>query len=367
MKILQIVKLYHPWIGGVEKIAQQISEGLQKRENIDIEVLCCSPRRERLIKEVNGIKVYRASSFGIVWGMPLSLDFFRLFKKIVKQFDIIDFHHPFPLGDLAILLFPFKAKLIVHYHSDIVRQKFFEFLFRPLILHTLKKAKKILVSSPNLIRTSPYLRKFQQKCEVVPFGIEIERFQRRDIQQTEGIREKYGEFILFVGRLNYYKGVQYLIQAIKDIETNLVIIGKGKEEQNLKNLVEKLGIQNKVFFLPHLEETQLINFYQVAKIFVLPSIFRSEAFGIVLIEAMACETPIISTELGTGTSWVNVDGKTGFVVSPRDSSVLTQAIKNILENKNLAQEFGQAGLERVKKEFLAQKMLDRIWSIYSSV
>jgi len=364
MKILQVNKLYSPWIGGVEKVVQQIAEGLNRKDDFKIEVLCCQPKGKKKIEEINGVKVFRAASFGIFWGMPISFDFFRLFKELSKEVDIIAFHHPFPLGDLAIFLFPPK-RLIVHYHSDIVRQKALSFLVKPFILNTLKKAKKIIVSNPNLIESSSYLRKFKQKCQVIPFGVDLKEIENSlSEQEQRKIKEKYGRFVLFVGRLNYYKGVDYLIEAMKDIDANLVVIGEGKESQNLKLKTENLKLKNRVFFLPHQPREKLINFYGASEVFVLPSIFKSEAFGIVILEAMACGTPVISTELGTGTSWVNQNGKTGFVVPPKNSKSLASAIKTILTQKNLSQQFGLTSQNRVREKFSLNQMIEKSTEVY---
>ena len=350
----------------MEKIVQQVAEGLSK-SHFDVEVLCIQPKGKQKIEEVEGIKVWRAKSFGIFWGMPISFDFFRLFKKLVKSVDIVDFHHPFPLGDLAILLSKPK-KFVVHYHSDIVRQKILAPFLKPLTLNTLRKSDIILVSNPNLIKTSSYLRRFKNKCRVVPFGIDFNALSMGIKQEKiDKIKNKYGAFVLFVGRLNYYKGLQYLIEAVKDIGINLVIIGEGSQEEALKKIVSELGTQEKVYFLPFQKREDLINFYQAAEVFALPSIFRSEAFGIVLIEAMACATPLVSTELGTGTSWVNQDGKTGFVVPPKDSNALKIAIKQIIENKELAQKMSQAGIDRAKEKFDLETMLIDVEKIYQTI
>jgi len=368
MKILSVSKLYYPWTGGVEKIVQQVTEGIKEKADFESEVLCCQAKGERKIETVNGVKVFRASSWRIFLGMPLSFDFFRLFKELSQKADLIDFHHPFPLGDLAFFLFRPKAKLIVHYHSDIVRQNFFGFLIKPLISHTLKKAERILVSNPNLIKSSPYLKKIQWKCQLIPFGVNLEEIKQcLDEAEIGEIKKKYKEFVLFVGRLNYYKGIDYLIEAMKDIKVNLVIIGEGKQEKLLKKKTKDLEIENKVFFLPTQERKKLINFYKVSEVFVLPSIFKSEAFGIVLIEAMACGTPVVSTELGTGTSWVNINRKTGFVAPPRNSKALKETISKILENKNLAQELGQNARKRVEEEFSLDKMLRETERVYKLV
>ena len=367
MKILQVNKLYYPWIGGVEKVVQEIAEGLNGKENLEIEILVCNPREKRVVEEINGVKIYKAGSFGIFWGLPVSFDFFKLFKKLMKEADIIDFHHPFPLANLAIFLFKPKAKLIVHYHSDIVRQKIFNLLIKPFINHTLNKAKKIIVSNPNLVKNSPYLQKFKEKCEVIPFGVDLSKFENFNEGEVQKIREKYGDFVLFVGRLNYYKGLEYLIEAMKNIEANLVIIGQGPEKKNLEIKIKNLKLENKIFFLPFQPENELVNYYRTCSVFVLPSIFKSEAFGLVLIEAMACGKPVISTELGTGTSFSNQDGITGFVVPPKNSQALAQAIKKILENKKMAQELGQNASKRVSEELSLEKMLEKISRVYKSI
>ncbi len=380
MKVLMVAKLYWPWVGGVEKVVQQLAEGINTQANtniradqllnqnksapIEADVLCCQPKGKRKTETINGVKVLKAKSFGIFWGMPVSFDFLRMFKKIVKDYDVIDFHHPFPLGDLALLLFRPKARLVVHYHSDIVRQKALNVFIAPLTRHTLKKANIIIVSNPNLIKTSPYLRQFKQKCQVIPFGVDLKILEAKDNNKIKSIKQKYGDFVLFAGRLNYYKGVDYLIKAMKGINTNLVIIGSGSEKKYLKELTKKLKISHRVFFLPLLPLKELKYFYHAASLFVLPSIFKTEAFGLVLIEAMACGTPVISTELDTGTSCVNVNGKTGFVVPPRNSKALNKAIKKILSDKKLAHKISHNCLLRVKEKFQEGLMIRKTSSTY---
>ena len=347
--------------------SNQRKSAFNQRKSASVEVLCCQPKGKGNAEEINGVKIYKAGSFGIFWGLPVSFDFFKLFKKLMKEADIIDFHHPFPLANLAIFLFKPKAKLIVHYHSDIVRQKIFNLLIKPFINHTLNKAKKIIVSNPNLVKNSPYLQKFKEKCEVIPFGVDLSKFENFNEGEVQKIREKYGDFVLFVGRLNYYKGLEYLIEAMKNIEANLVIIGQGSEKKNLEIKIKNLKLENKIFFLPFQPENELVNYYRTCSVFVLPSIFKSEAFGLVLIEAMACGKPVISTELGTGTSFSNQDGITGFVVPPKNSQALAQAIKKILENKKMAQELGQNASKRVSEELSLEKMLEKISRVYKSI
>lgn len=349
MKILQVNKFYYPWIGGVETIVQQIAEGLNRNNSCQVDVLVCQPRGKKSVENINGVNIFRASSYGILLGMPISFDFFKIYKNIFKNYDAVFLHYPFPLSFLAYFLFSPRKKLYVWYHSDIVRQKFFEFFLKPIHLFVLKRAQKIFVSNPNLIFSSNYLKKFKEKCIVIPFGIEIEKFKLTEEIKNEAfaIKSKFGSpLVLAVGRLVYYKGFKYLIEAAQNVNAKFLIIGNGPLEQELKNLINKLGLENKVFIIPSVKN--LIPYYYACDVFVLPSIFKSEAFGIVLLEAMACGKPIISTNLGTGTSWININNQTGFVVNPQNSKELAEKINLILKDANLRKKFEANALRRVK-------------------
>lgn len=351
----------------MEKIVQQISEGLNNKDDLKIEVLCCNNKNKTEKETINGVKITKSSNLKNLWGMPISFSFFKLFKKIIKEVDIVDLHVPFPLGDIAIFLFRPKAKLIVHYHSDIVRQKLLAFFLKPILNNTLRLASKIIISNPRLLENSPYLQKFTKKCVVVPFGVDINKFQKFDKSKVNSIKQKYGDFALFVGRTSYYKGLDYLIDAMKNISQKLVIVGEGKNKKILKKKVESLKLDNRVYFLAPLPESDLINFYNACSVFVLPSIFKSEAFGIVLIEAMACGKPIISTELGTGTSFVNQNDITGFVVPPKDAKSLTEAINKLLKDKKMAEIFGHSARTRIENIFTLDKMLKSTQWVYLSL
>ncbi|MDO8507144.1 MAG: glycosyltransferase [bacterium] len=368
MKILEITKLYYPWIGGVEKAVQDITEGLNDRNHTRVEVLCCQPKGPNATEKINGIKIYKASSFGIFKSMPISFSFFAQFRKLTKDFDLLAIHQPFPLADLAVFFFRPKQKIIVHYHFDIYKQKIFGLLLKPFALHTLEKAEKIIVSNPNMIKNSTYLEKFEKKCVVIPFGTDIQKIQSSiDSTKVAEIRKKYGDFVLFVGRLSYYKGVQYLIEAMKEVSANLVIIGSGQEEKRLKNLTAELGLEKRVFFLGHQPDRELYNYYKAASVFVLPSIYKSEAFGIVLIEAMACGTPLVTTEIGTGTSWINENDETGFVVTPKDPTSLSNSINKILEDSELEHRFSQNCKKRANSLFTHSKLIKIHYKLIGTV
>lgn len=360
MKILQVNKYYYPWLGGVETIVRQLGEGVNDGSDFISEVLCCNNKFTREKVKINGVKVCRARRLFALFSMPLSIDFFYQFKKKAKDFDIIDIHHPFPLALLAYLIFRPKAKLVVHYHSDIFRQRVLGFFLGPVIRKVLFLADVVIVSSPNLIASSKVLKPIKSKCRVINFGVdlnEIDELVANSEKEVEQIKNEFGNFVLYVGRLSYYKGLEYLLKSCQDLDLNLVMIGQGKEQTKLHELAKELSMEEKVFFLPHVSEQKKFSFYSAAKIFVLPSIYRSEAFGLVLMEAMAVGTPVISTELGTGTSYINKHNVTGVVVEPKDSNKLREEIDRILSNDKMLISMGQAAQRRIREEFTLEKMI----------
>jgi rhamnosyl/mannosyltransferase len=227
----------------------------------------------------------------------------------------------------------------------------------------------ILTSSPNYIESSPFLRPLKAKCQAVPLGIELERF----IKPPEALpaflaalKAKPGPLLLFTGRLRYYKGLQFLLEAMSAMpaETRLVIVGIGPQEAALKELTARLGLEDKVIFAGEISDEELPAYYAAADIFVLPACERSEAFGLVQLEAMAAARPVVSTELGTGTSYVNQHGKTGLVVAPSNPAALAEAVNKLLGDKELRESMGRRGRERARAEFSLAKMVDRLEEIY---
>lgn len=367
MKILQINKLYYPWIGGVEKIVQQIAEGLNNKNDFKVDVLVCNSEKKRITERINGVEVFRAKTIKIMLGMPISLDFLILYRNLVKNYDLIFLHYPFPLGFLSYFLFSRNKELLIWYHSDIVRQKFLEIFFKFFHLYALNKARKIFVSNPNLIESSNYLKKFKEKCTVIPFGIDFNYFKEdEDIKkQAEEIKKKFGApIILSVGRLSYYKGFEYLIETAKNIEAKFIIIGEGTLKHKLLKMIKDLKLDNKVFLIPPVSD--LRPFYSACDIFILPSIHKSEAFGIVILEAMAFGKPIISTELGTGTSWINLNGKTGLVVPPKNPEKLKEAINELLNKEDFKRILGENARKRAQ-EFSLDNFIKKISSEIKSL
>ncbi|MDP2856150.1 MAG: glycosyltransferase, partial [bacterium] len=225
----------------------------------------------------------------------------------------------------------------------------------------LKKSRKIFVSSPNLVESSKTLKNFQKKCVIAPYGVRPEFFQESDevLKQAQEIRKKFGEpLILAVGRLTNYKGFEYLIEASNNVNAKFLLIGDGALKNKLLCLIRRFCLGSKFFIIP--PASDLLPYYHACDVFILPSIKKSEAFGIVLLEAMACGRPVISTQLGTGTSFVNQDKKTGFVVEPKNSPSLARALNDLITNSALRSAFGQRAKERAS-EFTLEKFLEKVW------
>jgi glycosyltransferase involved in cell wall biosynthesis len=368
MKVLQVNKLYYPWVGGVEKVVQDIAEGLKNK--VDTDVLVCQSKGEGITEVINGVKVHRAVSLGICLSMPVSFKLPFMLRKLSKGRDILHFHMPFPLAVISYLLMRPEGRVIVWWHSDIVRQKKCLRLYKPFLMSFLKKVDRIIVATPEAIESSVFLKKFRNKCALIPYGIDLKRFRpNAEIQEKAvSIRRKYGpRLVLFVGRLIYYKGLDYLIKSMQQIDAALLLIGDGPLRSHLKNLAADLGIEDKIVFLQGISDEELPAYYHACDLFVLPSIARAEAFGIVQLEAMACGKPVINTALPNGVPHVSVNGQTGITVAPADTAGLAAAIDELLTNNDLREGYGRNAFRRVQDHFSKEQMLERIYRVYENV
>ncbi len=367
IKILQVNKLYAPWVGGVEKVAQSIAEGL--KDQTDMKVLVCQPKGQTAVKEVNGVPITYAGSFGICFSMPVSFSFFHLFRKMSKGADIVQFHMPFPLADLAYLLSGYKGKTVVWWHCDIVRQKKLMLFYKPIMDAFLKRVDCIIVATEGHINGSQYLQPYRDKCVVIPFGIDIPSFEKH---VDTGMKLKTTlpnvKKILFVGRLVYYKGAEVLLNAFAKVNgAELFLVGTGPLEESLHEQAKLDGIAEKVHFLGKLSDDELKDCQQDCDFFVLPSVVNTEAFGLVQLEAMVYGKPVINTSLPTGVPYVSLDGLSGLTVPPNDADALAQAMQKLTDDDSLRSDFGKKAYRRVREEFGMDKMMDRVLSVYRSL
>lgn len=362
MRIIQIYKDYYPVLGGIENHLRLLAEGLAARGH-QVTVLSNARGSAGEERMLNGVRVVAAGRLATLASAPLSLELPALLAR--ERPDIVHLHLPDPTGDLAQTLAR-RAPLVLSYHSDIVRQRRLLQLYAPLLRRTLRRAAAIIATSPAYARSSPFLCRLQERVRVVPYGIELEHFAQADPAKVAALRARFtGPLLLFVGQLRYYKGADQLVRAMAMLPGRAVLVGGEAtvHRADLEKLARDLGVADRVHLVGE-QEHDLAAYYHAADVFVLPSVERSEAFGIVQIEAQAAGLPIVCTELNSGTSYVTVHGRTGFVVPPADPAALARALRVLLENPALARAMGAAGRKRAYAEFSATQMLDRIEDVY---
>jgi glycosyltransferase involved in cell wall biosynthesis len=376
VKVLQINKLYQPWIGGVEQHVQDLSEELAKN-NLEISVLAIAEKGKKEKYTLNKVKIFKAPNHlykffkkTLLFSMPINIFFPVYLKKNAKDKDIIHFHLPNPLAVMAYFFAKPKGKIVVMWHSDIVKQKFFLTFYKPILYKFLRKVDTILTTSPNMINNSPYLKNFQEKCQVLHLGIDPKEYilsteETKEIKDYQS--EKKQTELLFVGRLTYYKGAAVLIKSIKNINAHLTIIGDGYLKEECLSEIKKYRLENNITILPSQSRRELIKWFHKCDIFILPSIATSEAFGIVQLEAMICKKPVISTNLPTGVPYVNQDKHTGIIVPVGNSDSLHTAIKELIDNKELREFYGENGYKRVISEFTNEKMAENVMRVYETI
>lgn len=373
MNILHVYKDYYPVLGGIENHVKVLAEA-QARAGHNVIVLVTARGPRTTIEDLGGVRVIKAGRFATVASAPLSLSLPIILARLRP--DITHLHFPYPLGEAAQALLGRSRRTVITYHSDIVRQQGLLRLYRPLLWRVLAKADRIIATSPNYIATSPYLQRFADKCVIIPLGVDVDRFQQADPAQVAAIRAKGGQrpILLFVGRLRYYKGLDDLLRAmalLRDTQDHptatLLICGSGPMEAAWRALTQALGLTEQVHFLGDVPEETLPALYHAADLYVLPANSRAEAFGVALLEAMAAGLPVISTEVGTGTSYVNIHGETGLIVPPRDPERLAQAIATLLSDPALRQRLGTQAQARVHAEFSQATMIERVLALYSEV
>ncbi|MDE5853437.1 MAG: glycosyltransferase [Ruminococcus sp.] len=364
LKILEVNKAYYPHIGGIESLVKQYSEELGQY-GAEVKTLVCLDNMGRtVIENVNGVKVIRAGSFGTYFSCPLSLSFIRLFKKMSKNADIVHLNVPFPLADVALLLSDYKGKVAVSWHSDIVKQKKLMLLYKPFMMYLLKRADIIFTATEGHINGSDYLHEFRKKCRILPYGITPEDYLsiERKPFLTDKLTDKKSIKVFFTGRLVYYKGIDILLKAFTKVHNcELFIAGTGELETSLKAYAESHGLRKKVHFLGFLPDYELKQAYADCDIFVLPSVAKSEAFGIVQLEAMIYGKPVINTNLASGVPYVSIHGKTGITVPPSNPQLLASAINKIAMNKNLRENLGRNAFERVNRKFNEKYIIRRLY------
>jgi glycosyltransferase involved in cell wall biosynthesis len=360
LRILHVYKDYYPIVGGIENHIKMVAER-QAADGHHVTVLVTNPRRERSRCRLRGVHLIRARRLATVASTPLSLSLpFALARQVP---DVTHLHFPYPLGEVSQWLAGRGRPYVITYHSDVVRQRAILRLYRPIMHRILRGARFILVASERYMTSSADLGPLVGKCAVVPLAIDPAPFLK-----AEPMGLSSGEpTVLFVGRHRHYKGVDDLIRAMSRVNASLVVAGDGPMRSRWEALAGDAGVAARVCFMGQVDDTRLPRLYAGADVFVLPANSRAEAFGVVLLEAMAAGLPCVTTEIGTGTSCVVKDGVTGLVVPPKDPEALARALNDLLADPARRRRMGAAGRERVLREFTLSTLTDRIASIYHQV
>lgn len=360
MRILHISKYYSPYLGGVENICKYLVEGAVKHETA---VVCFNDKCKDVIEEVNGHKVYRVATWVNVARQALSLSYFWVLKKAIKEFkpDVIQFHwaNPFPAWVLLCVI-PKNVKLIIHWHMDIIKQKHIYPFIKPVETALLKRADMVCVTSPQYRDGSLPLQPFKDKVRIVQNAMDEDNFVLRDgdLEKINAVKAKYGNkpIVFFIGRHIQYKGLPHLIEAEKYVKSDcvFVIAGSGPLTDELKAQCKS----SRVHFVGRLLDEDLKLHHYAASVFAFPSVTKNEAFGVALAEAMYCGTPAVTfTISGSGVNWVSLNGETGIEVPNGDDLAFAEAVDKLIEDKELNKKYGVAGHQRVVENFTIPKMV----------
>lgn len=363
LRVLHVGKYYPPHAGGMESHLEALCREL--RRFIDLEIVVASSNGGGTSEElVGGIKLTRAGKLFNLRSAPFCPG--MMGKIRASKADLVHIHLPNPGAILAYLASGHRGRLVFTYHSDIVRQKVLSKFFDPILQHALNRADAIIVSSANYIDSSYVLPLYKEKCRVIPFGISLETFRRPDTAQVARLRQLYGSrIVLGVGRLVYYKGFEHLIEAMQFVDGRLIIVGTGPLLSALQQKAERCGVKERVTFLTDVEDVS--PYYHAADVFALPSVARSEAFGLVQLEAMACGKPVVNTNLDSGVPSVSLDGVSGVTVPPANPRALGQALSSLLDDPLRRAVYGRAGHLRVERYFSLHRMARQTLGLYQEV
>jgi len=371
LNILHVYRTYFPDPpGGLQEAIRQISISTLSRD-VNVHIFTLSPIPNPGIIKRPEATVYRNRS----WLSPSSCDIggiesFRSFRAVARMADLIHYHFPWPFADVLHLSMRHKVPAIITYHSDIVRQRFMGVVYNPLMRRMLGSMSRIVATSPSYAVTSPVLSNpaFRDRVRVIPLGIDETSYP----QPCEpSILSRFGlvdgeSFFLFIGVLRYYKGLHTLIQAAAAVNSRVVIAGSGPEDEALRVQAKRLNLSN-VTFAGQVTDDEKVSLLKNCRAFVLPSHMRSEAFGMVLVEASMFGKPLITCEIGTGTSYVNADRITGLVVPPEDSEALARAMNVLIADDDLCRQFGVAARQRYEQLFSGEALGRSYAALYREV
>ncbi|MXV07793.1 glycosyltransferase [Xanthomonas sp. LMG 9002] len=368
MRVLHVYKTALPdSIGGIERVVHTLAQQAQAR-GVDSEVLAlCSDAAQAGTRLHAGYTLHRLRRIAEFASMPVSVGLVRRYAQLARRADLIHYHFPWPFMDALHFAASAGTPSVLTYHSDIVRQRQLLRLYRPLQRRFLRSVDRIVATSPNYLASSAVLAEHRAKVSVIPIGLDAAPQHAASTQRMQAWRTRLGpRFLLVVGVLRYYKGVRFLLEAAHGLQIPIAIVGDGPEVSALRAQAQALGLPH-VQFLGTVDEADKHALLAACDALVFPSHLRSEAFGLSLLEAAMHAKPMISCEISTGTSFVNIDGETGLVVPPADPVALRDAMRYLWDHPHIAAAFGGHAEARYRRLFTADGMTDAYLALYRSV
>ncbi len=366
LRVVQVGKYYWPVRGGIETYTYHLCNRI--KDKVDLTVLVSNDCRRFSEEDIEGVHVLRVPRWAELASTPISPGLGKRLKQLDP--DIVHVHLPNPMAEVACLLAKPRGKIVVMYHSDIIKQKMLFKLYRPIDWKFLKRADAIIATAPQNVEFSPVLSRLKEKTRVIAMGVEPNDFAltpERERKVAE-LRARFGgRIIFFVGRHVYYKGLEFLVRAMAEVDGHAVIGSDGPLTASLQSLARELGVEKKITFVGRVSDEDLPSYYHASDVFCLPSIARSEAFGLVQIEAMACGKPVVSTRLTTGVVYANLDGVTGLTVEPKDAHALAGVLGKMLGDPALRERLGTQALARVRREFTHDLNARKVLELYEEL
>lgn len=360
MRIIQLFKVYWPDnAGGIAKVMEDVSQSFHAYNQ---RIIVCGRKNagKTYWDQYHGIKVLRCRQLADICSTPLSIDFIRYAGCCISDSDVVVYHFPYPIVDLAVRLHRIRGRLIVWWHCDIASHKYLLPIYERLIRNTLEQAERIVVSSHGILKHSRYLQKYRDKCRVIPFCIDG-RYIEKGKKAFSSQPEKKEILILFIGRLVWYKGCQVLLKAfakMKHENCRLTVAGTGPLADELKRMSAQMHIAGQVCFEGRVSEKRKQMLLEECDFLVLPSISKAEAFGIVQIEAMAFGKPVINTAVPSGVPEVSIHGVTGITTAPGSVDELSDAMELLAGNARLRRIYGKNAIRRVSEQYTQERMYE---------
>lgn len=368
MKILQLGRYFTPHIGGTENVMFDLSMGASTL-GIKCDVLCCSETSNFSVDKYGDVNVFRTKTLVKFGSIAISLQQINFLRKISRGYDIIHVHHPAPIATIALLIVRPKCKIVVTWHSDIVKQKLLLQFYKHVQNWLIKRANLIVATSPNYIQGSKALMKYPPKTTYVALGVPMPKPVSSTFSE---LKDRYiGKRVVFsLGRLVEYKGYEHLIDAAKYLDDSYIILigGHGHLKDQLSTQIKSQNLDAKVKLLGRLQDREIPDYYSICDVFCLSSVTKNEAFGLVLAEAMSYAKPIVATRIeGSGVDWVNQDMLTGRNVPVGDPKALATAIDLICKDDALKKQYAVESEKRYRSIFTKDKMIDSYIELYKKM